>query len=232
MADDTLSEDEMRQIDELVRHYVASIDVFRSLLESLRAAVIDHAELRKLYHSARWRVKEPDHLRRKLAEKVKKAKSVGEPFTITIDNLFERITDLAGMRLLHLHSTQFPQINAKLLDLLNENYYSIVEGPEARVWDDEYREYYESIGVATAPNPRMYTSVHYVIQPNTRTKRTIEIQVRTLAEELWGEVDHAINYPIKSRKRVCREQIKVLARLTSSCSRLVDSIFLSHSDEP
>ena len=71
----------------------------------------------------------------------------------------------------------------------------------------------------------MYTSVHYVIEPNSRTKSTGEIQVRTLAEEIWGEVDHTINYPKKSSILPCREQIKVLARVTSSCTRLVDSIF-------
>lgn len=63
-----------------------------------------------------------------------------------------------------------------------------------------------------------------------RTKRTAEIQVRTLAEELWGEVDHTINYPHPSTVIACKEQIKVLARLTSSCTRLVDSIFLSKHD--
>jgi len=73
----------------------------------------------------------------------------------------------------------------------------------------------------------MYTSVHYVVESNSSTRATCEIQVRTLAEELWGEVDHTMNYPHESSVLSCREQIKVLARVTSSCSRLVDSIFRS-----
>ena len=72
----------------------------------------------------------------------------------------------------------------------------------------------------------MYTSVHYVIRPNK--SYTAEIQVRTLAEELWGEVDHKINYPVRSEIFACSEQLKVLARTTSACTRLVDSIFGSH----
>jgi ppGpp synthetase/RelA/SpoT-type nucleotidyltranferase len=76
----------------------------------------------------------------------------------------------------------------------------------------------------------LYTSVHYVIAPNVKKRYTCEIQVRTLAEELWGEVDHTLNYPHPSESVPCREQIKVLARVTSSCTRLVDSIFLSHLD--
>ena len=40
-----------------------------------------------------------------------------------------------------------------------------------------------------------------------------------------------INYPKKSDSVSCREQIKTLARVTSSCSRLVDSIFTTHNHE-
>ncbi len=77
----------------------------------------------------------------------------------------------------------------------------------------------------------MYTSVHYVFKANEQAKCACELQVRTLAEELWGEVDHKINYPHKAQSVACREQIKVLARVTSSCSRLVDSIFYSHEED-
>ena len=47
-------------------------------------------------------------------------------------------------------------------------------------------------------------------------------------EEVWGEVSHIIDYPHPSKDLACREQIKVLARATSTCTRLVDSIFRSH----
>ena len=66
---------------------------------------------------------------------------------------------------------------------------------------------------------------------NKQKNCAAELQVRTLAEELWGEVDHKINYPHPSDRSSCREQIKVLARITSSCTRLVDSIFHSHQED-
>jgi ppGpp synthetase/RelA/SpoT-type nucleotidyltranferase len=81
------------------------------------------------------------------------------------------------------------------------------------------------MGIETQNNDRMYTSVHYIVEESTRSKRTAEIQVRTLAEELWGEVDHSLNYPVPCSVTSCREQIKVLARATSACTRLVDSIY-------
>lgn len=216
-------------IEALVSRYATDIDVYKTLVENLRA-LIESPPLKKLYHSSRSRVKDPEHLRDKLLRKLRRCKEAGHDFDITTDNLFERINDLAGIRLLHLHTSEFQAIDAALRGLLEENMYSIVEGPEAKTWDDEYRQYFKGIGVKVVESERMYTSVHYVIGANTRTKRTAEIQVRTLAEELWGEVDHTINYPHESNKLACREQIKVLARVTSSCTRLVDAIFATHNE--
>ena len=72
----------------------------------------------------------------------------------------------------------------------------------------------------------MYTSVHYIVEPHYN-KDACEIQVRTLAEELWGEVSHTINYPHKTDSIACNEQLAALARVASGCTRLVDSIFAS-----
>ncbi|MFS8087325.1 MAG: (p)ppGpp synthetase, partial [Acidobacteriota bacterium] len=104
------------------------------------------------------------------------------------------------------------------------------EQPFANVWDEESRAYFEAIGIKTDFNPRLYSSVHYVIQPRSKAEITCEIQVRTLADEIWGEIDHKINYPHQHESLACREQIKALARVASSCSRLVDSIVASHRD--
>ena len=40
-----------------------------------------------------------------------------------------------------------------------------------------------------------------------------EIQVRTLFEEIWGEIDHTINYPHSTESIACKEQLKVLTKL-------------------
>ena len=57
-----------------------------------------------------------------------------------------------------------------------------------------------------------------------------EIQVRTLFEEIWGEIDHAINYPVATESVACKEQLRVLAKLASTGSRLADSIFRSYGE--
>jgi putative GTP pyrophosphokinase len=183
-------------------------------------------------HSIKWRIKDANHLRDKLLRKMGEAKEEHKPFKITKDNLFSKINDLAGFRILHLHTRQMDLINRALLKRFDEALYRLIEGPIAKTWDDESRKYFEGINIRTEKSKEstLYTSVHYVIRPNLKTKSTCEIQVRTLADEVWGEVDHAINYPYMVNSVACHEQIQVLARVTTSCSRLVDSIFRSFEE--
>jgi len=217
-------------IDALVKQAGENNKPLLTLLQNLFNTFSSDEELMRYVHSMKWRIKDPDHLRAKLVRKWIEAKEKGRKFNINPDNLFVKINDLAGFRILHLHTRQFEQINQCLQRILADQFYRIIEGPDARTWDDETRDYFSSIKTRFVKSDTLYTSVHYVIAPNQKKKYTCEIQVRTLAEELWGEVDHTINYPNKSQSLPCREQIKVLARVTSSCSRLVDSIFLSHND--
>ncbi len=226
MADPKLSKKELKQVDGLVSHFVANHHQFERIVGELNAAFMTSPNLKPLVHSVKWRIKDPDHLRGKLTRKWKEAKKHKRAFGITQDNLFRKINDLVGFRVLHLYTREMEKLNSALIDALAEGY-KLIEGPSARTWDDESRQYFEDIGITTEPSKTMYTSVHYVFETRSVTKFTCEVQVRTLAEELWGEVDHQLNYPQPAALIACSEQIKVLARLTSACSRLVDSIFKS-----
>jgi putative GTP pyrophosphokinase len=217
-------------VTELADHYLARRKVLNTFLEGLHVHISEAESLAPLIHSVKRRLKDPDHLRDKLIRKIEKAEKNGEVFRITKDNLFTEITDLAGYRILHMHTRQMQQINEALLAVLDEAQWSIFQEPFANVWDEESKTYFEGIGIGTEVNPRLYSSVHYVIQPKSKAKITIEIQVRTLSEEIWGEVDHKFNYPHPIDSVSCGEQIKVLARVASSCTRLVDSIFASYAD--
>lgn len=221
----TLTAADVKVAKALVSHYDRNRNLFEVMISQLSVAIQGAPTLMQHVHSSKFRVKDRDHLLDKLLRKMLDAKQQNKKFTITEKNLFSRINDLAGFRILHLHTQQMGDIDRELRAVLDEYRYTITEGPSARTWDDENREYFNSLGIKTIKSPTMYTSVHYIIKPNKRTEGSCEIQVRTLAEELWGEVDHSMNYPHPSPSHACREQIKVLARITSSCSRLVDSIF-------
>ena len=230
-----LDRDTSELIDGLVAHYEQHLSLYRRITKGLHEQISDAVDpenqdpLSELVHSVKYRLKNPDHLRKKLIRKYSNAIVEGRPFEYSREHLFEQVTDLGGYRILHIHTRQFEAINSRLLPILEESH-NIVEGPIAKTWDEETKAYFRSIGVATEDNSRMYSSVHYLLRPNSKTPLTIELQVRTLADEIWGEIDHKINYPNEHELLSCREQIKSLARVTSSCSRLVDSIMATHYD--
>lgn len=226
----SLSKQEMKEIDALVAHYESHRELFLRFLDQVKAIFFNCQALVPYIHSMKWRLKDPSHLREKLIRKALETKKKGMKFGITKQNLFERITDLVGFRILHLHTRQIEHISKIVVDLLREEQLVLIEGPIARTWDDESRDYFRRVSIKTIDSKTMYTSVHYVFKANKQTECACELQVRTLAEELWGEVDHMINYPQEVDNVVCREQIKVLARVTSSCSRLVDSIFQTYEN--
>lgn len=221
---------ERQLIRQLVAHYEQNCEVLRTFLSSLRGQVQGSKTLRPYIHSLSWRMKEPGHLEDKLKRKLREYKARRKQFPITTANLFVKISDLAGLRILHLYTQQVDGIKRGLSELFDEESCKVVEGPTARTWDDESRTFFKSIGIKTKKSPSLYTSVHYVIKPNKKTKYTCEIQVRTLMEEVWGQVDHTLNYPHRTTHLGCREQLAALARATSSCTRLVDSIFRSYAD--
>lgn len=201
---------------------------FIELMTSSLYSTMSSKRFGKLIHSVRSRTKDPVSLRVKLKRKIEKVEEAGREFLITPDNYLQEINDLAGVRLLHLHTSQFPAIDAVIKEVIGGTGYKVKEGPIAHVWDEVAKKYFESVNVEARLNSRMYSSVHYVFQ--LHSGNTAEVQVRTLAEELWGEVDHSMNYPVEHMDESCRAQIRVLARVISGCTSLVDNIFLSRDN--
>ena len=108
---------------------------------------------------------------------------------------------------------------------------ALFEKPKAYTWDPEYSSYFQSLGLDSKLKESFYTSVHYVIKPRADSDVTCEVQIRTLFEEVWGEIDHTFNYPSRSDIFAVQEQLKVLARMVGAGTRLADSIFKLSEDE-
>jgi putative GTP pyrophosphokinase len=211
----------------MVRLYSANRAEFAKLAKRVENDLAEHVQLRSLIHSTKQREKDPLHLSDKLKRKAMEAMESGKPFRITKQNLFRRIGDLAGVRLLHIHTEQLAKIHPTIVEILEFHKYRFREKPLVYIWDVERKAFLTELGLDVVVRPKLYTSVHYVVEPHW-ARWACEIQVRTLAEELWGEVSHTINYPHKTNSVACTEQLAALARIASGCTRLVDSIFASH----
>lgn len=221
---------EKAAIDLSVKHFEANEHLFQLAADAVMLACKGDPELKKFIHIIKHRLKDPKHLRAKLRKKALEDKKDGRKPTVNEANLFQEISDLAGVRILHLYTDQIGEMNKRILAILEEQQYTLVEGPVANIWDNEANQYFTKLGIKTVLRDTMYTSVHYVIELRTASRVRCELQVRTLADEVWGEVSHTVNYPRPTSSIACQEQLKVLARVTSSCTRLVDSIFRSQQE--
>lgn len=175
-------------------------------------------------HSIKFRLKDPSHLRDKLERKAKKG------INVVPETLFKEVTDLVGVRILHLYQDQFTDIHSEITKKVMSGDWAFGEPPKAYTWDPETKSFFDQLGITTEVKDSYYTSVHYLVKPNNNSDLCCEIQVRTLFEEIWGEIDHAINYPHQTDSIACREQLRVLSKLVSTGTRLSDSIFRSYNE--
>jgi ppGpp synthetase/RelA/SpoT-type nucleotidyltranferase len=214
--------------DAVIAQYMDMQHDFRIFMEGVLGYLGEHPTLRihgrEIVHSYKSRLKDPDHLRAKLARK----RAAGNP--ISPENLFKHITDLAGVRIIHLFQEHFAMIDSVIRRKVEAGDWFLGERPTAYTWDPEAEVFFRRFDLDVTPKPTAYTSVHYLIRPRADSPLCCEVQVRTLFEEIWGEVDHQINYPVATNNLACREQILVLSKIVGAGSRLLDSLYRVHQD--
>ena len=217
---DMLSSTDRQRINQATQYFMDNQHHFKSFAQSLMAYFQNSPELREFIHFIKYRIKDEKSLRTKLKRNIAISSN---------QNLEDGITDFVGLRIIHLHMDQLSSIHPTVLDILREQKCELLDC-QAYYWDVEYKDLFDQIGVKAVQRDSMYTTVHYDIMANQRNRIICELQVRSLTEELWGEVSHRVNYPKESPSTSCQDQLKVLARLTSGCGRLVDSIFKTHRE--
>jgi putative GTP pyrophosphokinase len=174
---------------------------------------------RRIIHSHKARLKDVESFKKKIARKVAAGRQ------ITPENLTSQITDLAGVRILHLFQEDFAVIDEVIRGRVAAGDWALGEQPRVYTWDPETAKYFGRFDLLVEQKESAYTSVHYLLRPRADSPWCCEVQVRTLFEEIWGEVDHLINYPITSEDVACREQLLVLSKVVGAGSRLLDSIY-------
>lgn len=210
-------------ISEAVSQYKNQKHIFQRFLNGVVDSFILEPRLNEyskpVIHSIKRRLKDESHLEKKMLRKWDSE----DP--ITSENIFEKITDLAGVRILHLYQDQLPVIHEFIMEMVKKGDWVLHEDPVAYSWDPESQRFFEFLGLKVDIKESYYTSIHYVVKPGNDGRIKCEIQVRTLFEEVWGEIDHTINYPEKSTSQATKEQLRVLSKLVSTGTRLADSIF-------
>lgn len=164
----------------------------RSLLE---ASAVSHFSMIQRFsgvHSVRWRVKDTCHLMAKIVRK--RAEKSPKYMDISVGNYFEIVDDLLGLRALHLLKDDCFQIDHDVREI-----FPLKEDPIAYIREGdnpELTKQYEKIGLTVKKHKDNYRSIHYILttKPTLRVINA-ELQVRTIFEEGWSEIDHKVRYP-------------------------------------
>ncbi len=166
-------------------------------------------------HSGRYRVKDPTHL----LEKVARKRHANRERLITLDNYEQEITDLAGVRVLHLFKGDWQRIHKFITDT-----WTLHEKPTAYYREGDSAEVlamFTEHDCNVKRHPAGYRSVHYIVETSlTKAKRLVEIQVRTIFEEGWSEVDHKLRYPNFSDNPLANNLLMILNRLAGSADEM------------
>lgn len=206
-----LSWDELQKIYE---DYVYLVPQLEKEAEYIVAKLIDT----KCAHSVRRRVKKPKHLIEKIIRKGKKYTALG----ITVDNYKKIVTDLIGIRVLHLFKDEWVEIHNDIMGL-----WDIRETPQINIRRGDYNitELQESIADLNCEivvREHGYRSVHYLISmPVTKENEVlVEIQVRTVFEEAWSEIDHLMRYPYDVDNPAITEYLAIFNRIVGSADEM------------
>lgn len=156
-------------------------------------------------HSLSYRVKDTKHLIEKIIRKNPKCLESGN--ALSLNNYEQEITDLMGIRILILFKEDWLTIHDYLMKMYKD---VLLEPPFAYIREGDDIHLYE--GKIEIRKEKPYRSVHYVIQSDKGL--AIEIQVRTLYEEAWSEIDHKLRYPYNLTNEMLANYINIMNRLT------------------
>ena len=192
-----------------------SYDIRKIELESTAKLVVENILRFPQIHSMNYRIKINEHLIEKIIRK-----TISSPSRIiNVSNYLSEITDLIGIRVLHLFKEDWIHIN----NFIKSNW-DFKEQPVAYIRNGDSKriiDYYKENDCRIEEHPYGYRSVHYIVKKVfNNTEYFIEMQVRTIFEEAWGEIDHVIRYPYHSKNELLFRLSSILNRIAGSADEL------------
>jgi len=136
-----------------------------------------------------------------------------------LNNIRDEITDLLGIRVIHIFKEDWEEIHDFITKMWNVN--EIV----ANVREGDNTKKFEALGIAVRSRISGYRSVHYVIESYPTNQKIIaEVQVRTIFEEGYGEIDHQLRYSHDEIPEVLQLNLLLLNRIAGSSDEMASLI--------
>jgi ppGpp synthetase/RelA/SpoT-type nucleotidyltranferase len=189
-----LKEDKNEIIENIITHYIQNRENYTDLLKDYSEKL--ESMLESKIHSVIFRVKKPDSLRKKILKKIDHKEHYK---TICKNNYMQIVTDLGGVRILLLRQTNWRYIDKVIQELGGCEIIEKIAYLPSDMYEAD-KEGFKSAGFETpADEKKQYSSIHYTIKINYKSfDYYIEVQVRSLAEEQFAEIEHEIRYKSSS----------------------------------
>lgn len=212
-----LNWDELNNIYENYKELRSDLEPISSMIAELLRKPVE-------VHSVRSRIKDPEHLIEKIVRKTIEKRKEEVDYKIHIGNYREEITDLIGLRVLHIYKD-----DAYAIDKYIRETWALKERAKIYFRDGDFPKgkpiVAEELDIDPHQHPAGYRSWHYLVEAApTKDIHVAEIQVRTIFEEGWSEIDHKLRYPYDINNPILLEQLSLLNRLAGSADEMTSSI--------
>lgn len=209
----------------IARDYEGRMEELYRIRELFVREFIENKEVQAGLHSYRSRVKEPEHLVEKIIRR--RIENYLKYRELDRHNYLQFVTDVIGFRGLLLyrenwvifhkylisHFENRPEwyVSDPLRDYAPDRDRYMAEAPKVHMRSGDFGDIYSDwISSDNIYDQKYYRSVHYILKYRGAY---LEVQVRTLFEEGWGEIDHHILYPYKKKDPMLTEFSELLNRL-------------------
>lgn len=207
---------EFKSLQEIYADYIK----YRSSYENQADFIANILRSQGMVHSVKSRIKDSDRLIEKIIRKTADRKSrYGEDFQFTLDNYKNEITDLIGIRVIHIFKEQWRDIHEFII-----NTWKVIE-ITANIREGDNTRDFEELNIEVRSRASGYRSVHYLVEFYPTNQKVIaEIQVRTIFEEGYGEIDHRLRYSHKAIPEILQSNLLLFNRIVGSADEMASLI--------
>jgi ppGpp synthetase/RelA/SpoT-type nucleotidyltranferase len=173
-----------------------------------------------MIHSVKSRIKAPDRLIEKIIRKTEDRRlKYGEDFQFTLENYKNEINDLIGIRVIHIFKDQWQDIHEFITKT-----WKVIE-VTANVRQGDNTKHFEDLDIEVRSRISGYRSVHYLVEFYPTNEKVIaEIQVRTIFEEGYGEIDHRLRYSHVEIPEILKSNLLLFNRIAGSADEMASLI--------
>lgn len=232
---------EWNTLERIYQDYITlqSSERFMGCQKDLEAFCRDQIGKNIPVHSIRCRAKNPEHLIEKIIRK--RGKEQTKKYAgVDPGNYTQIVRDLVGLRILVIRKEDweavfdeltriFPYKDTKGLSMagapsdgevpyMAEPPVAYIRYRDRDIYKNKIKKEYSNKG---------YRSLHYMVRYDGFY---CEIQVRTLAEEVFGEFDHRVKYPYRDDNNFLLRYTNTLSKLTDSIDEMMSTCFQINED--